>query len=268
MRKFHRRLRKLPGLLLFLAIFWYWSAFTLTAARVELTSEKLKKPVTIVQLSDLHSASFGRGNRLLLDAVRRESPDLVVLTGDLYTYGDEAGQARALALAEALAEERPVYYVNGEHDNSAAFHEALSRAGVQILDYETAELPEYNLCLYGISNVYFSPTYDLHNAFTLDPSKYNLLLAHQVNANAYASFGLDLALCGDTHGGLIRLPRIGAVYYEGRWFPEQGPEPEYLKGLYSLGGFELFISSGLGNYPLPLRLFNRPEIAVVRLSPE
>ena len=268
MRKSHRRLRKLPGLLLFLAIFWYWSAFTLTVTRVELTSEKLKKPVTIVQLSDLHGASFGKENRLLLEAVRKEAPDLVVLTGDLYTYGDEAGWTRALALAEALAEEWPVYYVNGEHDNSASFHEALSRAGVRVLDYETAELPEYNLCLYGISNVYFSPTYDLHNAFTLDPSKYNLLLAHQVNAGAYASFGLDLALCGDTHGGLIRLPGLGAVYYEGRWLPEQGAEPEYLKGLYDLGGTRLFVSSGLGNYPLPLRLFNRPEIAVLHLSPK
>ena len=263
-----KRRRKLPGLLLFLAIFWFWSAFTLTVTRVSLTSEKLSAPVTIVQLSDLHGASFGKGNRLLLEAVRKEKPDLVVLTGDLYTYGDEAGQARALELAEALAKQWPVYYVNGEHDNSASFHEALARAGVRILDYEAAELPDFNLCLYGISNVYFSPTYDLHNAFTLDPSRYNVLLAHQVNAPAYAAFGLDLALCGDTHGGLIRLPGIGAVYYEGRWFPERGPAPEPLKGLCDLGSTKLFVSSGLGNYPLPLRLFNRPEVAVLHLSPE
>jgi predicted MPP superfamily phosphohydrolase len=39
----------------------------------------------------------------------------------------------------------------------------------------------------------------------------------------------------------------------------------YIKGLYSINNSYLYVSSGLGNYPISIRLFNRPEIAVIKL---
>lgn len=114
-----------------------------------------------------------------------------------------------------------------------------------------------------------APTYDLTNEFTLDEEHYTILLAHIPNREKFAAFGTDLALCGDTHGGQVRLPFIGPVYHQGAWFPRLLSDGAPLddKGLFTEEDFRLFISSGLGNFPIPLRICNRPEIAVVRLEP-
>lgn len=268
-----KRRRKLVialAVLLLLVLFWWGSLSLLSVTRVELTSEKVAGPVTIVQITDLHGAAFGWDNAALLGRIAGEKPDLVAVTGDMYTFGDEGGRKQALALLTALAAEYPVYYVNGEHDNSASFRRELADAGVRVLDYEVENLTVNGteLTLYGINNVYYSPTFDLANAFTLDAGRYNILLAHSSNFSAFRAFGLDLALCGDTHGGQVRLPFVGALYNRGIWLPERSNgEARYTKGLYQEGEFNLFVSSGLGVYPIPVRLFDLPEVAVLKLLP-
>lgn len=58
--------------------------------------------------------------------------------------------------------------------------------------------------LYGITNVYYTPTFDLLNEFELDNNTYQY----------FTCSGIDLSLCGDTHGGQFRPPFIGAVLVE------------------------------------------------------
>jgi uncharacterized protein len=81
----------------------------------------------------------------------------------------------------------------------------------------------------------------------------------------------DLILAGHYHGGQIRLPLLGAVYIPDAgsdrhgWFPEQNRA----RGLYDWGPFRQYVSAGLGASGsvriLEFRLFNRPEINLVRL---
>lgn len=253
--------------------FWWFNTFSLTETHVTIADEKIENEITIVQLTDLHGASFSQNNQHLLNKIAAAQPDLIAVTGDMYSAGDSSGQATALSLLTALAQDYPVYFVNGEHDNDTAFMENLAANGIHILNYQAEEMiiNGTQLCLYGINNVYYSPTFDLANEFTLDPDKYNILLAHIANFSAFAVFGMDLSICGDTHGGQVRLPWIGAVNNRGIWFPEitanHYGEVDYIKGLYSKDDKQLFISSGLGNYPLPFRLFNRPEISIIHLVP-
>ena len=146
----------------------------------------------------------------------------------------------------------------------------LKEYNINVLDYKSEDITigESDIRLYGITNVYYSPTFDLKNEFTIDESKYNILLAHICNKDAFASFGMDLCICGDTHGGQIRLPYIGGLYGTNGWLPEFRDENALIKGLYKYENTDFFISSGLGNYPIPLRFMNRPEIAVIKLVPE
>ena len=110
----------------------------------------------------------------------------------------------------------------------------------------------------------------MKNAFEINKEEYNILLAHISNFEEFEQFGIDLSLCGDTHGGQVRLPFLGAIINRGIWFPEivqtgLNVETNYIKGLYSINNSYLYVSSGLGNYPISIRLFNRPEIAVIKL---
>ncbi|MCI9575103.1 MAG: phosphoesterase [Clostridiales bacterium] len=251
---------------------WWFQTFTLTVTRVEITSSKIKNTVKIVQLTDLHGASFGNDNQSLIQKIAKEKPDLVVSTGDMYTNGDDMGKETALQLLSQLAKSYPVYVVNGEHDNDDAYMEALRQNHVHVLQdqMETITVGETTLQLYGIDNVYYSPIFSLAKEF--DPPKTNIfsiLLAHIPNPAVFESFGVDLAISGDTHGGQVRLPWIGPLYYDGSWFPKFTYDGEiWDKGMYQIGEMELFISSGLGNYPVPIRFGNRPEIAVLTLTPD
>jgi len=256
---------------LVLAGIWYFGTFTLKTTETTIQSSKISDPVTIVQLTDLHGWSFGEDNRDLIDAVSSAEPDFVVVTGDMYTAGDEEGCDTAVSLMSRLADLYPVYFVNGEHDNDLDYEQRLTEAGVDVLDYEMREITiaGTTLRLYGITNVYYSDTFDLTNEFTLDESYYNILAAHISNFEAFADFGVDLSLCGDSHGGQIRLPFLGGLNNRGEWFPELGnTQAQYVKGLYEIGDKKLFVSSGLGSYPLPVRFLNRPEVSVIHLTAE
>ena len=266
--KLLKRAIKFVLLLVLLVLVWACGTYSLKTETIEISDERIKDEITIVQISDLHGQEFGTGNKNLIEYISVCSPDLIFATGDMYSNGSDEGREVALALMAELVDVAPVYYVNGEHDNSDEFDAELERVGVNVLDYddEVVEIGQTKLHLYGINNVYYSDTFDLANEFVLDDGAYNILLAHIQNFEKFSSFGIDLSVCGDTHGGQVRLPFVGALYVDGVWFPES--KGQYVDGLYEKNGAKLFVSSGLGSNPIPLRLWNRPEVSVIMLVPE
>lgn len=259
-----------------LAIIYYAGTFTITVTKVEISSEKIMSDVKIVQITDLHGSSFGKNNRTLIRKIELQKPDIVVITGDMYTNSNnnEKGVQVALDLMKKLAEKHTVYFVTGEHDydKTKEYYKKLESYGVNVLDYETEtiNIKGNDITLYGISNLYYSSTFDLTNEFTLNKNTYNILLAHISNFDAFSRFGVDLSLCGDTHGGQVRLPYIGPIEYQGTWLPKfnMNEDEIYDKGLFKKGDSKMYVSSGLGNYPLPLRILNQPEIVSITLKSE
>lgn len=254
---------------LILFAIWYIGTCTLKTNEITVESEKIKEDVTIVQITDLHGAVFGDGNKYLIEKIKEANPDFIVSTGDMYTARDEEGRKTAEELLAELAKSYTVYAVNGEHDYDDDFEEALRDAGVTLLKDEAKDIKAGggNLRIYGISNVYYPETFDLRDEFDVDKSRFNLMLAHISHTKAFSEAGMDLALCGDTHGGQIRLPFVGALYNRGVWLPEKSDgEEKYTKGLYETDGTKVFVSCGLGTYPVPVRFLARPEVAVICLK--
>ena len=70
----------------------------------------------IVQISDLHNASFGKENETLLAKIEELAPDLVVITGDMVD-SNHTDIAVAVDFARQVAAEYTVYYVAGNHEN-------------------------------------------------------------------------------------------------------------------------------------------------------
>ena len=59
---------------------------TLEIAKYTVKNKKISKEFdgyNIVQISDLHSKSFGKNNEKLLEKIKSLNPDIVVITGDL-----------------------------------------------------------------------------------------------------------------------------------------------------------------------------------------
>ena len=85
----------------------------LSVRRYSLQSEKIDTDVRLAVLTDLHSCRYGDGQERLLSAVAEESPDAVLLVGDI--VDDEMPEERAWITLAALAECYPCYYVTGNH---------------------------------------------------------------------------------------------------------------------------------------------------------
>ena len=232
----------------------------------------------IVHLSDLHGHEHGENSEKLLGLVREQTPDLIVITGDLI---DQKSQLQMIpALAKGLAAIAPTYYVTGNHEwglgtgTVKELKNLLAQCGVTPLSnqYEVLERNGAQIVLAGVDdpNGYADQTTPEELYARIEnnaPGLFTLLLAHRNDRfGQYAGAGYDFVMSGHGHGGIVRLPLLGGLVGTNRQF-----FPEWTSGLYTVGDSTLFVSRGLGNNTVPFkgfRVFNRPELAVVTLRAE
>lgn len=224
----------------------------------------------VVQLSDLHGMRFGAENRRLVELVRQQEPDIIVLTGDI--AGKDGALDNVEPLLSGIEGLAPTYYVNGNHewaDGCVEEIEALMKShGVTCLSNEITLLyrGEDSIAIVGAEDP--NGRADMIKPWGLSlrlgelySDHFSLWLAHRNDyAQMYSDIGTDLILCGHGHGGIVRLPFVGGLLNVNRSFGA-----EYESGVYSTPHFQMVVSRGLGNsIPVP-RLFNRPELVAVTL---
>ena len=279
-RKRRSPLRRLPLFLLLALLcagFFRWSNHSLQTERFTFASPRLPQGFdgcTVVQLTDLHGAEFGEGNRDLIAAVRELSPDYIFLTGDLLDRFRETPHSYAVSLGRAMAAIAPTYFVTGNHEwalpHVPDLKDALEDAGVTVLDnrFVTLERDGDTMLLAGIDdpNGYADQKTPEELAAEVkagaeDP--FWILLAHRNDRflRQYSLLGADLVIAGHGHGGIIRLP-----FTDGLISTDRTLFPSYTAGFYEENGSTAFISRGLGNSGPSFRLFNRPQIAVLTLT--
>ena len=276
-KKTARRLAGTVLTFLALAAFVCWNNNALEITGVEFTSSRLPAAfdgVVAVQLSDFHGKEFGEGNERLLEAVAAQSPDLIVVTGDLVDENTKRPLEYAASIGGALSALAPTYFVTGNHEWAARQAEdicaVLEGAGVVCLRNETVPIERdgARILLSGVDdpNAYADQKTpeDVARELlkTYGENDFRLLLAHRNDrfASEYYRLGYDLTLAGHAHGGLIRLPLT-----DGLIDPHQGFFPSYTAGFYTVEGAKLFVSRGLGNIFPSVRLFNRPELVALTL---
>lgn len=268
------KLKKFPVFIIILIFFWWYNNYTLKINRETISSEKISQPVKLAVLSDYHVHGLSISKKRILKKLDRINPDAVIILGDMYSTGSsESDVNRAVDLIAEIADKYTAYFVSGEHDQSESYLASIAENGGRVMNYreETLEIRGNKINILGIDNVHYTSTFDLNNEFSLNNDSYNILLAHIPNYEKFADFGADLTLCADTHGGMVRLPFIKSVYdsERRRFFPSLTQnEVIYDKGLYEYKGGSMFITSGIGDSPAPVRFFNRPEIVSLDILPK
>lgn len=221
----------------------------------------------IVQVSDLHSKMFGEHSSILLSMIKEQSPDIIVVTGDMVDERHR-GLDTTLEFTREAVKIAPVYFVTGNHEEllapikREAFISGMTEAGAVFLNNETVYITRggERISLSGIRDC------DLYSGYLWDIVPKNggmaILLSHRPQLAAdYAEAGADLTFCGHAHGGQLRLPFVGGVFA-----PDQGLFPEYTEGIHYFGESATVISRGLGSSSFPIRLNNRPELVTVTLK--
>lgn len=242
---------------------------TITITRYDIKSVKLPddfQPMTIVQISDLHNALFGKDQTDLIMKINAQAPNLIVLTGDMVSNWD-AQYNNALILIKEAVKLAPVIVVDGNHDAKQPTYfiqkQAMIDAGAIVLEDASMLIgnsgAEFNLI--GLKERFHMDNRASPIANQIDPDRFNLLLAHHPSDfSDYANAGADLTLTGHAHGGQFRF------FNTGIFAPDEGFFPTYDAGLYTENHSFMIVSRGLGESILPLRLYNGPELVVIRLS--
>lgn len=245
-------------------IIWYRDTHIVKRHDMTYYVQSLKRPLRLVQLTDLHGHMFKGKLDTLFNLIKNDTPDLIVLTGDMIdrhtTHIDET-----LGLIQKLTTLAPVYAVLGNHEvghpKQAAFLHHLKKVGVTTLinTHVIIDWHDTPIQIVGV-NDHSSEQADLIEAFSgIIQTPFTILLSHSPSiVDDLTTEPVQLILCGHTHGGQIRLPFIGAIIS-----PGEGIFPKRTKGMFNLSSNRtLYIDSGLGMSRLPIRLFNQSQYTV------
>lgn len=222
----------------------------------------------IVQISDFHNENFGRNNDNLLNLIKNQNPDIIVITGDLVD-SNHTNINRALEFTQTLQEICPTYYVTGNHEywlsekDLDILFTGLKSNGIRILENQCVNIDkgDSSFLLVGLDDRNLADN-TLANILQDHKDEYTVVLAHEPQyISNYSGEKVDLVMAGHAHGGQFRLPFIGGVIA-----PNQGFNPKYTSGEYKVNDTVMIVSRGLGNSIIPIRLFNYPEIVSVQLK--
>ncbi len=265
----------ITGIVLVLVLlFSIWQNSVLTVTQYSCSGTTLPaafEGFRIVQISDLHNASFGRDNSRLIRKINALAPNLIVITGDI-ADSNHTDIDTAVSFTEQACAIAPVYYVTGNHELwlEAKKYESLltgiREAGAVVLEDEAVMLTQdgASIALLGLREESLGGMALGTLAEETADVPFRILLAHEPQYTAeYEASGVDLILTGHAHGGQFRLPFVGGVYA-----PDQGFFPDYSEGMHRFGNTSMIVSRGLGNSVIPVRLFNFPEIVCVDLTNE
>ncbi len=260
------------------------SNYHLVIRRYTYSSSKLPKSfegVKILHLSDLHSKRFGKNNIKLVQKVDKLKPDYIVMTGDMI-HKNEKNIEQFVKELQPILKKYPVFYSIGNHERRMGYKkyneyiEKLQACGVHVLSDSSYDIErEYEkIHIVGLNfkdNIRYEKMdqekidkkldYLMYQGGPIDETKFNILLAHDaLNFPLYKRLGYDLVFAGHVHGGLIRLGKIGLLSPRRTFFPK------YCFGKYVLEDSTMFVSTGMGDASIPLRLFNPPEMSLITLK--
>ena len=229
----------------------------------------------IVHLTDLHSDTVTD----LISQISAEDPDIIVCTGDM--ADDKGSYIPALRFVEKICKIAPCYMITGNHDvwryDFEQMESEMTNVGAVFLRNERTIIRKehYGISLCGIDDPYSCGDTKIKecidNALKKIPREdmYEILLFHRANLlDLFADSSFDLILSGHMHGGHVRIPGVGGVIspFSSCQSGENFFFPSYFSGRHKIGDADVIVSRGLGNPTVVPRIFNRPEMCVIKLK--
>lgn len=234
-------------------------------------------------VADLHDRPYDA----ILPILKRESPDLILIPGDLSEALDRPStdvSRPGLGLLAACAAIAPTFYSLGNHEiggcHGRIYKAKLAGAGElppfvlrdewrEVIEKSGATLLDESFVLWnglvigglgsGLLNPGWVPDISWLDAYTQTPG-YKLLLCHHPEYfdRYLRPYDIDLTVSGHAHGGQWR------IFGRGVYAPDQHLFPKYTSGVHE---DRLVISRGVCNtFPLIPRFFNPREVVTVTVG--
>lgn len=222
--------------------------------------------IRIGMASDIHLGSIISNGRLerFVRIMNEQKPDIILLAGDI--FDEDLGPVIKNDMGKLLSQLNAplgVYAVTGNHEYIGGVEPAVK----YLEDHNIKVLRDSTISIEGIlnivgredrqSNVMAGVTRKPLDkiVFNINKSLFTVLLDHQpYNLEQAVENGIDLQLSGHTHHGqMFPFNFITKAIFE------------VSRGLKKIEDTYVFVSTGYGTWGPPIRVGNRPEIAVIEL---
>ncbi|MFA6306283.1 MAG: metallophosphoesterase [Patescibacteria group bacterium] len=218
---------------------------------------------TAVFISDLHLGAidnyeFAARVTRQIDDLR---PDLLLIGGDFFDGQANVDLDRLAQFFSTIKTPLGKFFVTGNHEefgNNAKFIDAITKAGINVLDNKLAEINGLQIIGVDYKSAYSKSDYEAILAnLKIDKNKPSILLRHVPDKMEVApKFGVSLVLCGHAHKGqLFPIQIIEYFLYDG-----------FQYGLKKSGATTVYTSSGAGTWGPPMRILADPEIARIKFE--
>lgn len=257
-------------------------------------SIKIKDNIRIIFLSDLHEKVFDGDNEKIIDDIFENNAEYIIFGGDMiinsrsklnneYLKIDNTIDFLSKVNTKNLKSNKKIYYAFGNHELRLKYSENeekrkvfdrlvehIKKCNINIIDDEYYDLgPNTRLYAISIFKGFYNKSFIFNKKSKLltkeiinerigsiDKNKLNIILSHSPDyADNLLDYGFDIVLSGHYHGGLIRLPIIGALFS-----PDLMLFPKYSYGLYKRDNKYVYVTNGLGEHFINIRFLNVPSI--------
>ena len=233
------------------------------------TAKSLKgnEKLTIGMASDIHLGSIISNGRLerFVSMMNEQKPDIILLAGDI--FDEDLGPVIKNDMGKLLSSLKAplgVYAVTGNHEYIGGVEPAvkyLENHNIKVVRDTTFVIGDF-LNIVGredrqaqvMGGLSRKPLKQI--VLEVDSSFFTILLDHQpYNLNEALENGIDLQLSGHTHHGqMFPFNLITKSIFE------------VSKGLKKIENTYVYVSTGFGTWGPPVRIGNRPEIAVIEVT--
>ncbi len=241
----------------------YYETLNLKVYKFEIYSDKIKRDVKILHISDLHLNQVMREDKinLVLDIYNKEKPDIVISTGDLVD-GYVLTKESYVKLLNQMNPPLGKYAILGNHEYYNHVNQAIEfteKAGFKVLRDETFSIQD--LAFVGVDDEEAErfkirksiPEKELFK--NVDDSKFVIFLKHQPKLDNGLIGKFDLMLAGHTHGGVLWPVKfiLRKIFITDA-------------GFLKINNSYIFVSRGIGTGGPPIRIGCPPDMAIFYLK--
>lgn len=229
----------------------------------------------VVHFSDLHYLRVTNKDTLqkVVEEINLISPDIVFFTGDLidkdYDLTEEE-QNELIELLNNIQSKYGKYAIIGNHDyikDKELLQDIFNNSNFTLLQnsYDIIYGTNNDKIFIGGVDTYSYDEADIDKTMeyfnTNEEINYKIILSHEPDYTdtILSKYDIDLILSGHSHNGQINIPYIKNI------FLPYGSN-KYYENYYKINNTDLYISSGIGQSRINLRLFNRPSINFYRIN--
>lgn len=253
--------------------------FALTVTELTIETDRWPRsaePVRFLHITDLHVERLTKRDHQVAELAQKLKPEFIVITGDYVNLSYNQDPITAQQVAVLLGQ---IKAPQGVYATLGSPPVDLRETVVPIFDH----VPHIQLMRHDVAEITLSNGQDISilgmdctHDLPLDRKRFDRLVTKSDNSKPQlflfhspeimpevAEHGLDLYLCGHTHGGQVRLPLIGPILTSSQL------GRRFVMGLYTIGRTSLYICRGLGLEGLSaprVRFLAPPELVLITLK--